>query len=101
MRQADDRGFDNAWQGVEFELYLFRINIVPAGDDNVLAAPDDMQIAALIEPSKIARDEKPVLAKLGFCLLRVSPITTKDIGSSDLDHADFAWRRSHASFGIG
>src|SRR5688572_17303560 len=101
MRQTDDRGLDDAWQGVEFELYLFWINIVPASDDNVLAAPDDMQITALIEPSQIARDEKPVLAKLGLCLLRISPIAAEDIGSPDLDHADFAWRRSHASFRIG
>ena len=63
MRQADDGAFGDAIERVDLRLDLDRIDVEAAGDDQVLGAADDMDIAALVDPGEIAGDEIAVGAK--------------------------------------
>ena len=45
MRHADHRGFDDAGHRVDALLDLLRIDVEAAGDDQVLRAADDAQVA--------------------------------------------------------
>ncbi len=46
MRHADDGALDHAGHRVDLGLDLLRIDVEAAGDDQVLAAPDDVDVAA-------------------------------------------------------
>ena len=46
MRHADDGALDDAGDRVDLALDLLRIDVVAAGDDEVLAAADDVDVAA-------------------------------------------------------
>src|SRR5690349_177885 len=65
MRNADDSRFEDSRYGVDLVLDLFRVDVEAPGDHEVLAAPKNMQIAALADPAEIAGDEEAVTAKLG------------------------------------
>ena len=65
MGDADDGAFNHARHGVDLGLDLFRIDVEAAGDDEILAAPDDVDVAALVDLAEIAGDEEPVRAEFG------------------------------------
>ncbi|MEI2776032.1 MAG: hypothetical protein V9G19_08685 [Tetrasphaera sp.] len=60
VRHADDGGFQHAGNRVDLGLNLFGIDVVAAGDDQILAAPDDVDIAALVDTAQVAGDEEAV-----------------------------------------
>ena len=51
---------DHAGDGVDLALDLLRIDVVAAGDDQVLAAADDVDVAALVDLAEVAGDEEAV-----------------------------------------
>ena len=60
MRHADDGALDDAGERVDLALDLLRIDVVAAGDDEVLAAPDDVDVAARVDLAEVAGDEEAV-----------------------------------------
>src|SRR5690242_14808738 len=68
MRNTDDRAFHHALDRVDLVLHFLRIDVVAARDHEILAAADDVHIAARIDPAEIARDEEPVRSELGLGL---------------------------------
>jgi len=49
MRRPNDGGLDDAWQRVDRAFHLFGIDIEPSGDNEVLAAADNVHITARID----------------------------------------------------
>ena len=49
VRHADDRALDDAGKRVDLALDFLGIDVEAAGDDEVLAAPDDVDIAARVD----------------------------------------------------
>src|SRR5690606_31913512 len=88
VRHAEDGALDDAGHGVDLALHFLRIDVVAAGDDEVLAAADDVDIAALVDLAEVTGDEEAVVAELGLGLLRIAPVALEDVGALDLDHAD-------------
>ena len=62
--QSDDRGFDHVRQFVDVALDLLRIDVVSAGDDQILGAADQGQVvvrhAGAAEVSDVAGAEPAV-----------------------------------------
>ena len=101
VRAADHRGFDDAGQGVDFGFDLLRIDVEAAGDDEILGAPDNVNIALRVDLADIAGDEKPVRAKLGLGLLRHTPIAAEHVRTLDLDDADVSVRQDPPGLRVG
>ena len=53
VRQADDGAFHHIRHGIDLALHLLGVNIIAAGDDEILAAPDDMHITLRVDLGKI------------------------------------------------
>src|SRR5690606_36382375 len=75
------------------KLDLLRIDVEAAGDDEVLGAADDMNVAALIDRRDVAGDEEAVLAEFRGCLLRLAPVAAEDVRPLRLEHSDRAPRQ--------
>src|SRR6516225_4200506 len=90
MRYADDRALHHARKPVDLALHLLGIDVVAAADDEILAAAQDMDIAALIDLAEIAGDEEAVGTELGRGLLGIAPIALEDVRPLDLDHPGLA-----------
>ena len=101
MRDADHGRLGDAGQRVDLALDLLRIDVEAAGDDQVLGAPDDRDVAARVDPSEIAGDEETVGAELGRGLVGHPPIALEDVRAADLDHAELAVGQWSAGLGIG
>src|SRR5690606_1633093 len=101
VRQTDHRALDDAGQRVDLGLHLLRIDVEAAGDDQVLAAADDVDVAVGVDHAQVAGDEVAVGAELGGGLLGLAPVAGEDVGAPALDHADLARRRLAAGGGIG
>src|SRR5690606_6509205 len=54
MRHADHGAFENPGLLVENELDLLRVDIVTAGDDEVLRPADDRDIAILVDHADVS-----------------------------------------------
>ena len=101
VRTADHGALGDARQRIDLALDFLRIDIEAAGDDQVLGAPDDVHITALIDLADIAGDEEAVGAEFGLGLFRHAPIAGKHIRPLHLDAAGLALRQFLAGFGIG
>src|SRR5690606_4801634 len=77
-----------------------RIDIVAAGDDEVLATPDDGDIAPGVDLADIAGDQVAVGPEFRPGLFRHAPVALEHIGAADLDHADLFHRELLAGLGI-
>src|SRR5690606_545050 len=87
MRNADDRAFHHARDLVDLGLHLLRVDVVAARDDEILAAPDDMDIAAPVYLAEVTGDEEAVVAKLRTGLFRHAPVTLEYVRPPHFDHA--------------
>ena len=94
MRDADDRALDDAVELVDLALDFLRVDVVAAGDHEVLAAADDVDVAGLIDLAEVAADEIAVLGELGRRLFRHPPVAFENVRALDLDHAGFARGRA-------
>jgi hypothetical protein len=88
MGKTDDRTFRDSGQRVDLALDLLRIDVVAAGNDQVLAAPDYVDVAIGIDKAEIAGDEEAVGAEFRLGFLRHAPVAGKDVRPLHLDHAD-------------
>ncbi len=70
-----------------------RIDVEPAGDDEILVAADQKDVAARIAKAEIAGGEEAVVVQIGAGLFGVAPIALEHIGALDLDHAARAVRQ--------
>ena len=93
--------FDHAGDGVDLALDLLRVDVEAAGDDEVLAAADDRDVAVVADQPEVAGDEEAVGAELGRGLLRHPPVALEDVRPLHLDHADLALRQRRAGLGVG
>ena len=100
MGHADHRALDDPGQAVDLALHFLGIDVEAAADDQVLAAAQDMDIAARVDHAEIAGDEEAIGAELGLRLLRIAPIALEDVGALDLDHAGLAQRKLGAALRI-
>ena len=89
---ADHRRFDDAGQRVDLLLDFLRIDVEAAGDDEVLRAADDAQIAVRQQLAHVAGAEVAVGGELLARLLRHAPVAGEDVRPLDLDAADLAGR---------
>ena len=93
---VDDADHDHLLHGgvfVDRLLDHLRIDVEAAGDDHVLLAVDQIEIAVAIHVADIAGQE--AIARERLCrLLRPVPIAFGDVRSLDADFADLA-RRQH------
>src|SRR5262249_35092612 len=94
MRQADHRAFNDAGQGVDRGFDLAWIDVEAAADNEVLGAPDDVEIAVRIDPAEIAGDKISIVAEFLRGFFGALPIARKDIRPFDLDDAGFALRQN-------
>jgi len=90
VRHAHQRAFGHAGQLVDVALDLGRVDVVAATDDQVLAAADDVDITALVDPADVAGLEPAVGSEFFFRLFRHAPVALEDVGALDLDGADLA-----------
>src|SRR5262249_13826947 len=88
MLDADHRALADAGHLVDHAFDLLGIDVEPAGDDQVLGAADDREVAVGIEAADIAGAEEAVGAELAAGLLRVAPVAAEDVGPAHLDVAD-------------
>ena len=68
---------------------LLRIDVEPAGDDQVLGAADDGNAARIIHDRHVAGDEEAVVAKLGRGLVGHAPIPPEHVRPADFEDAGF------------
>ena len=92
MRRADDRGFADSGQRVEEQFNFLGIDIVPARDNQILAAPNDLNLAIPVDEGQITRDKEPVLAQFFAGLFGHVPVALKDVGSAHFEYANLALR---------
>src|SRR5690349_8957165 len=100
MRDADHCGFHDAGYCIDLALNFLRIDVEAAGNYEVLAAPDDVDIAALVDLAQVAGDEEAVRAEFGGGFLRHPPVALKYVRPFHFDHADFALREHLAAFRV-
>ena len=60
MRQTDDRAFDHSGKRVDPGFHFLRIDVATAGNDQILGAPDDMDVAVRVDCAEIAGDKKTI-----------------------------------------
>ena len=90
---ADHDHLLHAWMGVDRLLDHLRIDVEAAGDDHVLLAVDQIEIAVGVHVADVAGEEAVADEGLrGF--LRPVPVALGDVRALDADLADFA-RRQH------
>jgi hypothetical protein len=99
MRHADHGGFEHPRQFVEIGLDLLGIHVVAAGDDQVLAASDDRQIAIGIPFADVAGAEPSVVGEFLARLLGHAPVPGEHVRAAHLDCTDLAGRAWQAVFG--
>ena len=87
---ADHRRFLDARDFVDVSFDLLRIDVEPAGDDQVLGAADDGNAAGLVHNRHVPGDEKTVVAELGGGLVGHPPITLEHVRSADLEYPRLA-----------
>ena len=88
MRDADHRAFQHAGQIVQHQLHLLRIDVEPAGDHQILCAPDDGHIAVAVHEPQIAGDEEAVGTKLLRRLRGHLPIALEHVRPAHLQRPD-------------
>ena len=101
MRHADDGAFQDSLDIVDHAFHFLRVDIQPAGNDQVLVAADDADIAVGITHRHVAGDEEAVLAEGLGGFFRHFPIAEEDIVAALLDDADLAIRQRRAGLRIG
>ena len=101
MRHTDHGAFQNPLDSVDHALDLFRVDIQPARDDQILVTPDNADIAVSITHGHVAGDEEAVITEGFGGLLRHFPIAEKDIVAALLDDADLAIRQWRAGLRVG
>src|SRR5579871_1069870 len=74
VRPADHRNFANLFVGEQHLLDLARINVGAAGNDHVLGAVLEREIALGVEDADIA-GVQPAALERGFARLRIFPVT--------------------------
>src|SRR5206468_12558622 len=99
-RDADNSAFRYARDCVDLGLDLLRVDVESAGDDKVLAAADDVQIASWIQLAEITGDEEAIGTEFGRGFFRHVPVAGEHVRPLYLDHADFIGGEVNASFGI-
>jgi hypothetical protein len=92
VRNADDGRHQHRGVLREGRLHLDSIDIEAAGDDHVLLAIDDEQVAAVVKIAKIAREPEPVL-ELGRGSLRIVEVAAYGCAGAQADFAGFAHRQ--------
>src|SRR5262249_30226120 len=101
MRNADHGGFDHARHGVDLALDFLRIDVEAAGDHEVLAAAEDMDVALVVDLAEVAGDEEAIGPEFRLGLLRHAPVALEYVRALDLDHADLVARQLLAGLGLG
>ena len=64
VRNPDDGAFEHAVDRVDMVLHLLRIDVEAAGNDQILGAADDVDVAVGVDLPEIAGDEIAVRAEL-------------------------------------
>ena len=100
MRHTNDGAFPNPGLGIQDQLDLLRVDVVATGNDQVLVAPDDMDIAVCVDHPEITGDEEAVLPQFGSGLLRHLPIPLEDVRAAHLDLANRFGRQRVARRGV-
>ncbi len=86
----DDRGFRHSGERVDLLLDFLRVDVEAAGDDQVLRAADDADVAIGEDLAHVAGAKPPVGGEFLARLLRHAPVAGKHIGSLHFDAADHA-----------
>ena len=100
MRHAEDGRFHHAGLLVQQELDLLWIDVVAAGDDEVLGAADDGDVAVGALRGEVAGDEEAVRAEFLRSLFRHVPVALEDVAALDLDDAHLAGRHRPSRLGV-
>src|SRR6185503_13767653 len=98
MWNANDGGLGDAWQGIQRQLDLFRVNVVSATDDQILGAADDGHIAFTVDDTDVSGAKIPVRSEFLACLLGHAPVAGEHVFALDLNTADFAPRKRFIVF---
>src|SRR5581483_7653847 len=95
---ADDGAFDDARHCIDALLDLLRIDVEPAGDDQVLRAADDLNITLRGPHAHVAGAKVSVGSEFLPGLVRHAPIAGKNVGPLHLDRPDRPRRTGRAVF---
>ena len=98
---AEYRRFIDAGHVIDQQLHLLRVDVVAAGDDQVLVTAADAQVAIGIDMTEIPGDEEAILAELAGGLLRHLPVALEDIGTPHLDQPCLATRQGGTCLAVG
>ena len=90
VRDAEDGRLAYGRMLVEHLLDLARIDVVAAADDQVLLAVDDEEVAVLVDPCHVARDEPAVVGDRLGGRVGPLPVAVHHVVPTDLDLADLA-----------
>ena len=101
MRNADNSALRHAWDRVDLGLDFLRVDVEAAGDDEILATADDVQIAARVELAEVAGDEEAIGTEFGRGFVRHVPVAGEHVRPFHLDHADFIGGQLGTGLGIG
>src|SRR6056297_318883 len=93
---TDDGGLEDPRLGVQNQFDLLGVDVVAAGNDQVLVASDNPEVAVCVERAEITGDEEAVLTELGRRLFRHFPVALEDVRAPDLDLPDVARRKGPA-----
>ena len=97
VRRADHRRLDHGRVRVEHVLDVLGIDVLPAGDDHVLLAVDDEQVAVLVTVADVA-GVKPAVADRRRGRLGRAPVLADHRGRADQDLAQLPGSQVGAVF---
>ena len=89
-RDADHCSLGDGLMGKQHRLDLSRINVLPSGDDQVLDAIFDVQVAVPVDASNVIRAQPPTGSYHLDSCLRESPIPRAHLRTPDRNLADRA-----------
>src|SRR5207247_7584640 len=81
IRYSKDCYFAHRWVSVNHGLDFAGVNVLPAGDDHVLQAIENVEVSVSVPIPNVARSEEAVPER-EFSFFRLVPITAHDIRAS-------------------
>ena len=101
MRHTNHGALDYARLFIKNKLDFFWINIIAAGNNQILVAPDNLQIALIIDKTQITGDEKSIFTQFFTGFFRHVPIADKDIRAAHFDLTNRPISNARAGIRIG
>ena len=90
MRRANHSAFFDVGQGIKEQLDFLGIDVVATRNDQILAAPHDVDITLCVDQRQITGDKEPIVTQLFACLFRHLPIALEHVWATHPQNTDLS-----------